>query len=429
MNISAPLEILITGANGDSLPTPYGGIIKRCLLHAKEWKHLGANVRIHIHHKHDHEDDLGAGAQYFYDFNQPPTKSDKLKFVLTSVARHPILFTRLLGTLLWLWPERNASLLYHAAKGIRLEQEVRRARPDVIITEAGSPQSVCNVVIAQTHHIPLVLENYAEIQFKGANAEQNIAHRFARAWRFLVNHMDRVIPASTHCAKGPSAYLKDLSRIHIVYSGINFAIFSKQRMKSRAELRQSFGLPQDKFLIMAVGALRMRKGHDQLFESVLRLAPQDLANTGVVLCGMGPVDDMRRTAEELGFPKAALAVFQGLSEERLAELYASVDCFCFPSITPRECMGMALKEGMSVGLPVAAYNSGGISEAIEDGVNGYLAPTGDRQALADALTRLMQLPAHERDAMGQRNIDKARRLFDITKTAQELLTDLEQLAR
>jgi glycosyltransferase involved in cell wall biosynthesis len=143
---------------------------------------------------------------------------------------------------------------------------------------------------------------------------------------------------------------------------------------------------------------------------------------------MGDIAELRARAKEVGFPDESLKIFQGLSESDLAELYSAVDCFCFPSITPRECMGLALKEAMAIGLPVAAYNSGGIKEAIEDGVNGKLVSTGDKQALASAIRYLMEMPHEEKKQMRLRNIEKAGELFDLSITSGRLLNELQQIS-
>ncbi len=429
METKNQLRILITGANGDCLPPPYGGIIKRCLLHAREWKLQGAEVCMHIHHKHDNEQDLAAGATYFYDFAKKPTLFDKIVFSLKTFSSNPSLFLRLC-TMLWkMWPERNLETLYYAGKGVILRRQIKQWNPNVLVTECGAPQSLCAAVIAQDLGLPLVLENYAEMQFKPDTEGKNEIEKYASTWRFLVERCAMIVPASEHCAKGPRAAGATEDRLQIVYSGINFSIFNAPRMSSKSALRESFGLPQDKYLVFAVGALKMRKGHDQLFESILQLPRESLNRIAIALCGMGPVEELRQKAIELGFPKESLFIFQGLTEERLAELYAAMDCFCFPSITPRECMGMAMKEAMSVGLPVAAYDTGGINEAISEGVNGYLAPTGDRNALARALTRIMQLPPDQIKTMSEANIRKAQELFDIQRTSNQLLQILQNICR
>lgn len=421
------MKILITGDSGESLPPPYGGIIKRCLLHAKIWKTYGATVYIHVHHKHGREEDLGAGAQYFYDFCKKPSFARKLIFFVKNFLVNPLLFIRLV----WLQYNLLGKLMaknffYCAGRAAYLDRMVKKIRPDVMVTETGGTQSLVSLEIARRNNLPIILENYAEIQFKEKDGK-NIAETFSKFWRYLVNGVNLVVPASEHCAQGPRKYIESPNRIKIVYSGINFDIFNGQINNDKMAAREKFGLPKDKFLVMAVGALRMRKGHDQLFEALLKFPREKLAKIFVVLCGMGPVEEMKQTAKEMGFPMESLKIFQGLTEEDLAELYSGMDCFCFPSLTPRECMGMAIKEAMSLGLPIAVYDSGGIREAIEDGVNGFLVPTGDKEALAVAIEKIIGFNEVQRREIYKNNIIKAQQLFDIKNTANQFYQEILRL--
>ena len=424
------LKIIITGDNGECLPPPYGGIPKRCLLHAKIWRELGAKVYMQVHHKHANENDLGARAEYFYDYAKPPTAFDKIFLVLGKFLSRPWLFTRLIFLQLRLDNEAYfGRYLYCAAKAIILDKKIKDVKPDVIVTETGGLQSLMSLEIGKRNGLPVILENYAEIQFKPDEKNENIAGRQSKLWKYLVNGVDLVVPASKHCTKGPLKYLTDPDKMKVIYSGINFDIFNGRALDDKPAARKKFNLPEEKFLVMAVGALKMRKGHDQLFEAILKIPKEKLKKMAVVLCGMGDIPELRKRAEELNFPADSLFVFQGLTEEDLARLYSSVDCFCFPSITPRECMGMAMKEAMAIGLPIVAYDTGGISEAITPGENGLLAPTGDREALARGNVAMLNMPAEERKRMGQNNIEKARKVFDIKVTAKELLDEIFKLAR
>ncbi len=73
--------------------------------------------------------------------------------------------------------------------------------------------------------------------------------------------------------------------------------------------------------------------------------------------------------------------------DRVPQVLRQADIFAFPSAY--EGFGMALAEGMSVGLPAVGYKScAAVNELIKDGVNGLLCDDGV-EPLAQALDRLM----------------------------------------
>ena len=65
----------------------------------------------------------------------------------------------------------------------------------------------------------------------------------------------------------------------------------------------------------------------------------------------------------------------------LAQLYGQLDLLVAPS-APGEGFGRVIIEAFSAGVPVVAYDSGGIAELIEDGFTGYLVRPQNPETLA-----------------------------------------------
>ncbi|MBO0684147.1 MAG: glycosyltransferase, partial [Candidatus Dormibacteraeota bacterium] len=108
---------------------------------------------------------------------------------------------------------------------------------------------------------------------------------------------------------------------------------------------------------------------------------------------------------------------------RLRDLYAGSDVFVMPSRS--EPFGIAAVEALASGLPVVATAQGGLTDIVEDGVNGRLVRPGDGRDLACALEALLADEAGRR-AMGAEGRRLAAERFDAARNGQRLLDLVKQ---
>ena len=76
--------------------------------------------------------------------------------------------------------------------------------------------------------------------------------------------------------------------------------------------------------------------------------------------------------------------------QEIAELQRNTCLFVLPS--EKENSSNALAEAMVSGMPVVAFDTGGISSMVEHAVSGLLVPVGDNEALAASIVRLLRDP-------------------------------------
>jgi glycosyltransferase involved in cell wall biosynthesis len=62
---------------------------------------------------------------------------------------------------------------------------------------------------------------------------------------------------------------------------------------------------------------------------------------------------------------------------------------------------LAVLEAMAASLPVVTTEGAGRPVGFVDGTHGYVVPTGDETALADAIETMVRLGADRRTAMGE----------------------------
>lgn len=164
-------------------------------------------------------------------------------------------------------------------------------------------------------------------------------------------------------------YLHDigvLTPINRVPTGIKISDYQEG---DRRWLQRQYKIkPNDKVLLF-VGRLGKEKNIFFLMDS-FKILNNCLGNTVLVLVGGGPEEEeIRDKAVELGIENKVVLTGT-LPPEEVVNCYASASLFVFPSIT--ETQGIVIAEAKAAGLPVVAIKAYGVSEMVEDGVDGYL---------------------------------------------------------
>lgn len=157
----------------------------------------------------------------------------------------------------------------------------------------------------------------------------------------------------------------------------------------------------DVVVVGMVGRLAAVKNHRLAFEA-FRDAHEHVPALRLAVCGEGELDaELRRDARELGID--SLVEFRGRVPEGPA-VHRSFDIELLTSTS--EGSPNAVLEGMVAGRPVVATSVGGVPELVEDGVNGILVASGDREGVAKALVRLAASP-ELRKTMGMAGFARA----------------------
>ncbi len=99
-----------------------------------------------------------------------------------------------------------------------------------------------------------------------------------------------------------------------------------------------------------------------------------------------------------GLPRDRIHWRGALAHDRVVAELAAHDVFIWPGV--REAYGLVYLEAQAVGLPIVAFDSGGVSATVLRGETALLAPEGDEAALAAALQQLLD-DGGQRATMGR----------------------------
>ncbi len=110
------------------------------------------------------------------------------------------------------------------------------------------------------------------------------------------------------------------------------------------------------------------------------------------------------------------------------ELFGAIDqhdIFCLPSLSG-ETFSVAALEAMARAKPLLTSDYGPMPEMVTEGVNGFIARAGDRDAWTDAIS----LVCNRRESlpeMGWQSYLKARNEFSVERIAEEYIADFREL--
>ena len=139
--------------------------------------------------------------------------------------------------------------------------------------------------------------------------------------------------------------------------------------------------------LLYLGRIESNKGVDSLCAAFVPLAER-YQGMHLDIVGWG-IQEERLRQEYGDHPQIT---FHGpvFGEQKLSLLAAS-SVLVVPSTGP-EVFGIVVVEAFAYGKPVVAAAIGGLPELVEDGITGYLFPSGDSEALKDILCKLAAHP-------------------------------------
>ncbi len=177
--------------------------------------------------------------------------------------------------------------------------------------------------------------------------------------------------------------------------------------------------------LLTVGRLHPRKGQLETVGALALLPPATREKIVYRLAGRGN-ESYQRLVEDACRAAGVRCDFLGaLTEEQLGAAYRRCDIYVQSSRTLArsvEGFGISYLEAAAFGRPSVGVKTGGVNEAVEDGLTGLLAPEGDLQGLAERIERLANDDALRRK-MGEAGREHAAG-FNWEASARTLLAGL-----
>lgn len=289
-----------------------------------------------------------------------------------------------------------------------LVQVFRREKPEIVHTHA----SMTARMAARLARVPSIFHTKHCMEGAPGMLAKKILRREING-----AFSDKIIAVSRAVRRSMVKAGTSPEQIAVVYNGIERIPIPSAEEK--ASLLAAFGGKAGEKAVGMVARLEEVKDHETFL-----LAAQNVLekrkDVRFYIVGDGSLrEELERRAYELGISENV--TFTGFIRD-VENIEAALD---IAVITSRaEALCLSIIESMIAGIPAVGTDSGGVSEVIQHGENGFLVPVGDSDALAERIEELLA-DEEKRKAFGAHAKKHAESMF----LADKMTKRIEKLYR
>lgn len=221
---------------------------------------------------------------------------------------------------------------------------------------------------------------------------------------FTLGKADVVCSTSHIMAEETKLYVK--KPVEVTPFGVNLAKFFPEARVARSG-----------FKIGIAKGLEDKYGFRDLFKAVSDLRKR-LDDLELVVIGSGPMEtEYRELCQSLGIAEAV--EFTGyVPNTEVPALIRDLDLVVMPSY--EDSFGVTAIEAFACGVPVVAYDAGGLKEVMVDQKTGVLVPMGQVEELERVIEELL-LDEARRHEMGRAGVEHVRKEYDWNENASRMV--------
>lgn len=271
------------------------------------------------------------------------------------------------------FPAKN---LLNGRRLLQLTRWIKSGGFDLVHTHLPY-SNIVGAIAARSANIPVVATLHVP------NVDLNPLRKRLNEW--TLQHLMQEVMAVGKSVAETFPRVASARPIHVIHNAICLprAYTSEERIQTRQEVMGSREGP----VLISVGRLDQAKGYDDLLQGV-SLIRKNHPSMHVWIVGAGAYLDALQRQIELHELSGCVHVLGGRSD--VPRLLAASDVYV--STSRMEGMSISILEAMAAGLPLVATCVGENSRLVLP-TTGVLIPTGDIQALADGLDRLLASPS------------------------------------
>lgn len=274
---------------------------------------------------------------------------------------------------------------WQSLRSLVAAEQPRLGRRPVVHAARCLPEGWLAWLLHRSHGFPYIVY---------AHGEDVTTAQTSRQYRAMVRRVfarARGVVANSH---NTAQLLRDgwrlpANNVHVLHPGVDTQ--QLRPASTDAAFRHSLGW-EERTVILTVGRLQRRKGHDFLIEALADVC-REHPDLLYAIVGEGEERPRLQALVEQLRLEQHVQFLGNASDDALARYYQQCDIFALPNRTldhDIEGFGMVLLEAQAAGKPVLAGDSGGTREAFLPGTTGWLADCSSPQHVSLALRQVLE---------------------------------------
>lgn len=174
----------------------------------------------------------------------------------------------------------------------------------------------------------------------------------------------------------------------VLYNDIDLTVFKPiATPRQKADLRRELGLPPERHILLSVGRVSFKKG-GRLLIPIAHLLRRHLPDTLLVVVGHIHMPEVVKRAQQ---EELCNLLFEGaVPNVEVLKYYQAADVFLMPSL--EEGFPRKLLEAMACGLPIVAFDVGGVRDIVHPQQLPFVLPRGDVNGMMHQVAKLLADP-------------------------------------
>ncbi|MGB3186129.1 MAG: glycosyltransferase family 4 protein [Ornithinimicrobium sp.] len=285
----------------------------------------------------------------------------------------------------------------------QLRALAERERPDVLHAHSKHENAQVALLVGASMGLPVVYElrGFLEETWRttGGTSDSDF-YRWTRQTETLcMAQADAVITLSSAMAEDIAGRGVDPDKITVVPNAVSQSFVTAAGQRSTKRVREMLGIPARATVFGTVSTLNDYEGLDTVIAAMKRLNDDRLR---LLIVGTGPA---RARLEAMSRPLGDRVCFTGqVPHAQVLDYFQAMDVFVLPRrATPVTRLVPPIKpiEAMAAGVPVLASDLAPLTEIVQPGRFGAVAPAQDPSAWAEQIGRLGYAPQEVRDLGAQ----------------------------